>query len=126
MPDSSQNELTITPMKKIEAVIKEGYVDAVRKALDTAGFSSMTIYPVRGRGASGGLELEWRAGTYKVDFLHKMMLMIVVREAHYRQVVDIIVDVCKDDPTGGAGKIFVSTVDEVIRIRTGEANAEAL
>jgi nitrogen regulatory protein P-II 1 len=113
-------------MKKIEAVIKEGYVDAVREALDQAGFSSMTIYPVRGRGASGGLELEWRAGTYKVDFLHKMMLMIVVPESRYRQVVEIIVQVCKDDPTGGAGKIFVSTVDEVIRIRTGEANIEAL
>jgi len=113
-------------MKKIEAVIKEGYVEAVREALDQAGFSSMTIYPVRGRGASGGLELEWRAGTYKVDFLHKMMLMIVVPESRYRQVVDIIVQVCKDDPTGGAGKIFVSTVAEVIRIRTGESNIEAL
>ena len=120
MPDSNES------MKKIEAVIKEGYVDAVRKALDSAGFSSMTVYPVRGRGASGGIELEWRAGTYKVDFLHKVMLMIVVKSEHYRQVVDIIVDVCKDDPTTGAGKIFVSTVDEVIRIRTGESNRDAL
>lgn len=120
MPDSNGS------MKKIEAVIKEGYLDAVRKALDIAGFSSMTVYPVRGRGASGGIELEWRAGTYKVDFLHKVLLMIVVKEEHYRQVVDIIVNVCKDDLTAGAGKIFVSTVDEVIRIRTGESNREAL
>jgi nitrogen regulatory protein P-II 1 len=113
-------------MKKIEAIIKEEYVDAVRKALDTAGFSSMTVYPVRGRGASGGLELEWRAGTYKVDFLHKVMLMLVVRDDFYKVAVEIIVDVCKEDPTGGAGKIFVSPVDEVIRIRTGERNTEAL
>lgn len=113
-------------MKKIEAVIKEDHVDAIRKALDTAGFSSMTIYPVRGRGASGGMELEWRAGTYKVDFMQKVMLMLVVRDDFYKVAVEIIEEVCKADPTGGAGKIFVSTVDEVIRIRTGERNTEAL
>jgi nitrogen regulatory protein P-II 1 len=119
-------EYRVSGMKKIEAVIKEEYIDAVRKALDTAGFSSMTIYPVRGRGSSGGMELEWRAGTYKVDFLHKVMLMLVVKEEWYKVAINIIVDVCKDDSTGGAGKIFVSTVDEVIRVRTGEYNTEAL
>jgi nitrogen regulatory protein P-II 1 len=119
-------EYKVSGMKKIEAVIKEEYVDAVRQALEIAGFSSMTIYPVRGRGASGGMELEWRAGTYKVNFLHKVMLMLVVKEDWYKVAIEIIVDVCKDDLTGGAGKIFVSTVDEVIRIRTGEANTEAL
>jgi nitrogen regulatory protein PII len=61
-----------------------------------------------------------------VDFLHKIVLMLVVKDEDYRMVVDIIVDVCKSDLTGGAGKIFVSTVDEVIRIRTGERNEDAL
>ena len=113
-------------MKRIEAVIKEEYVEPVKVALEKAGFPSMTIYPVRGRGASGGLELEWRAGTYKVDFLHKVMLMLVTKDEYYKVAVEVIMDVCKDDPTGGAGKIFVSPVDEVFRIRTGERNTEAL
>ncbi len=113
-------------MKRIEAIIKEENLDAVKEALDAAGFVGMTVYNVRGRGTSGGMSLEWRAGTYKVDFLHKIALVLVVKEADYRQVVDIIVDVCKADLTGGAGKIFVSTVDEVIRIRTGERDENAL
>lgn len=113
-------------MKRIEAIIKEEQLPAVKDALEAAGYTGMTIFPVRGRGTGGGLELEWRAGKYKVDFLHKMMLMLVVKDEYYKVVVEIIVDVCKEDQTGGAGKIFVSTVDEVIRIRTGERNTEAL
>lgn len=114
-------------MKKIEAIIKEENLDAVKEALDAAGFVGMTIYGVKGRGKQGGMMLQWRAGTYKVDFLHKVMLMLVVKEADYPRVVEIIREVCsKSDISGGAGKIFVSTVDEVIRIRTGEKNELAL
>lgn len=113
-------------MKRIEAVIKEEHLDEVKAALDVAGFSGMTIYHVKGRGSSGGLELEWRAGKYKVDFLHKIMLLLVVKDEDYRRAVDIIIDVCRSDATGGAGKIFVSTVDEVFRIRTGERDSDAL
>ncbi len=113
-------------MKRIEAVIKEENLDAVKDALDKAGFAGMTVFNAKGRGTSGGINLEWRAGTYKVDFLHKIVLMLVVKDEDYRKVVDIVVEVCKSDLTGGAGKIFVSTVDEVIRIRTGERDNEAL
>ncbi len=113
-------------MKKIEAIIKEENLDAVKDALEAAGFIGMTVYSVKGRGMGGGITLEWRAGTYKVDFLHKIMLMIVVPESDYQKVVDIIVEICRADVASGAGKIFVSTVDEVIRIRTGERNEAAL
>jgi nitrogen regulatory protein P-II 1 len=113
-------------MKRIEAVIKEEQLDAVKEALDAAGFVGMTVCPVKGRGTSGGINLAWRAGTYRVDFLHKILLMLVVKDADYGKVVDIIIEVCKTDLTGGAGKIFVSTVDEVIRIRTGERNEDAV
>jgi nitrogen regulatory protein P-II 1 len=113
-------------MKKIEAVIKPEHLDAVKEALTEAGFVGMTVFPVKGRGTKGGITLEWRASTYTVDLLSKMMLMLVVKEADYRKAVAIIVNVCQADSTGGAGKIFVSTVDEVIRIRTGERNEAAL
>jgi nitrogen regulatory protein P-II 1 len=113
-------------MKRIEAIIKEENLDTVKSALDAAGFAGMTIFNCRGRGTSGGINLEWRAGTYRVDFLHKMMLMLVVKDDDAPKVIDIIVNVCREDQTGGAGKIFVSPVEEVIRIRTGERNENAL
>ena len=113
-------------MKKIEAIIKEENLNAVKEALEEAGFMEMTVYPVRGRGTKGGIALEWRAGPYKVDFLHKVMMMVVVKDEDYPKVVDIVVKVCRSDQTGGAGKIFISTIDEVIRIRTGERDELAL
>ncbi len=113
-------------MKKIEAIIKEENLDAVKESLTQAGFVGLTVYAVKGRGTGGGIQLEWRAGTYKVDLLNKLMLMLVVKEEDYQRAVDIIIRECQSDHTGGAGKIFVSTVDEVIRIRTGERNDAAL
>ncbi len=112
--------------KKIEAIIKEEHLHPVKEALEKAGYMEMTVFPVKGRGTKGGVSLEWRAGPYKVDFLNKVLLMIVVHERNAHDVVHIISRVCKSDPAGGAGKIFVSTVDEIIRIRTGEKNEFAL
>jgi len=113
-------------MKKIEAVIKEEHLDEVKEALSEAGFVSMTVSAVKGRGTRGGIQLEWRAGSYRVDFLAKIMVMLVVKDEDVKPVCDVIVNVCRKDPTGGAGKIFVSTVDEVIRIRTGERDNDVL
>ncbi|MBY0403484.1 MAG: P-II family nitrogen regulator, partial [Cyanobacteria bacterium] len=64
-------------MKKIEAIFPEEQLDTVKKELDAAGFVGMTLYYVKGRGHQGGILLEWRAGTYQVDFLPKVLLMIV-------------------------------------------------
>ncbi len=113
-------------MKRIEAIIKEENLDPVKSALDEAGFTGMTVLNCRGRGTGGGINLEWRAGTYKVDLLHKLMLILVVKDDQVGTVTDIIIAQCKEDATSGAGKIFVSPVDEVIRIRTNERNEDAL
>jgi nitrogen regulatory protein P-II 1 len=113
-------------MKKIEAIIKEEHLGPVKTALEAAGFVGMTITPVKGRGTSGGITLEWRAGSYQVDFLNKLLLMLVVPTDRCQQAVDLIIQHCREDASGGAGKIFISPVDEVIRIRTGERDLEAL
>lgn len=113
-------------MKRIEAIIKEENLDAVKAALETAGFVGMTVFHCRGRGKSGGISLEWRAGTYRVDLLHKIMLMLVVCDDDVPTVTALIMEMCRTDQTGGAGKIFISPVDEVIRIRTGERGESAI
>ncbi|HEY9686493.1 MAG TPA: P-II family nitrogen regulator [Coleofasciculaceae cyanobacterium] len=113
-------------MKRIEAIIKEENLDAVKAALEAAGFIGLTVFNCRGRGTGGGINLEWRAGTYKVDLLHKIMLMMIVKDHETTTVTDIILEVCKVDATSGAGKIFISPVEEVIRIRTNERNEDAL
>jgi nitrogen regulatory protein P-II 1 len=113
-------------MKKLEAIIKEELLEEVKEALDGAGFKGMTVLYAKGRGNSGGVELQWRAGTYKVDFLNKILLMLVVQDDACERAAQVIMEVCRVDETGGAGKIFVSTVEDVYRIRTGQRGAEAL
>ena len=113
-------------MKRIEAIIKEENLEAVKAALDANGFVGLTVLHCRGRGKSGGISLEGRAGTYRVDLLHKIMLMLVVRDEDVARVTDSIMAVCQTDPTGGAGKIFISPIEDVIRIRTGERGEEAI
>ena len=113
-------------MQRIEAIIKEECLDQVKTALEGAGFTGMTLFNCRGRGTGGGIQLEWRAGAYRVDFLHKIMLMLVVKDEDTDRVIGIIREVCKDNQAGGAGKIFVSPVTQVIRIRTGERDESAL
>jgi nitrogen regulatory protein P-II 1 len=116
----------MTCIKKIEAVVKDEQIAEIKDALEAAGFLSMTLTPVRGRGRQGGMSLEWRASTYKVDFLHRVMLTLVVKESDVQTITDILIRVCQSDVTGGGGKIFISPVDEVIRIRTGERGIDAL
>lgn len=113
-------------MKRIEAIIKEEHLDGVKTALDANGIVGLTISHCRGRGKSGGISLEGRAGTYRVDLLHKVMIMLVVRDEDVTKVTDSIMTVCQTDPTGGAGKIFISPIDDVIRIRTGERGEAAI
>jgi nitrogen regulatory protein P-II 1 len=112
-------------MKKIEAVIREEKMQEVRLALEEAGFMGMTVFDAKGRGAQGGISLQWRVGDYRIDLLPKKMIMLVVKDQDYQKVVDII---CQINKTGAAGdgKIFISTVEEVIRIRTKECGEEAL
>jgi nitrogen regulatory protein P-II 1 len=115
----------IFKVKKIEAVVREEKVQELRVALEEQGFTGMTIADVKGRGAQGGISLQWRVGEYKIELLPKKMLMIVVKDSDCEKVADIICQITKSG-NAGDGKIFISTVDEVIRIRTGETGEKAL
>ena len=112
-------------MKKIEAIIREEKLQEIRVALEEASFMSMTVFDVKGRGAQGGVSLQWRVGEYRIELLPKKMIMLVVKDEDCKKVVDII---CKISQSGAAGdgKIFISTIDEVIRVRTGESGEIAL
>ena len=112
-------------MKKIEAIIREEKLQEIRIALEEAGFVGMTVFDVKGRGAQGGISLQWRVGDYRIDLLPKKMIMLVVKDQDCKKVTDII---CKVGQSGAAGdgKIFISTIDEVIRVRTEECGEKAL
>ncbi len=112
-------------MKKIEAIIRPEKLDEVKKALEDKGFVGMTISDVRGRGRQKGITLQWRAGEYRVDFLSKAKIQLVVDDAEKEKVINAILDVARTGKVGD-GKIFVYPVDEVIRVRTGERGKEAI
>jgi nitrogen regulatory protein P-II 1 len=112
-------------MKKIEAIIRPEKLEELREALDAGGFHGMTVTEVRGRGAQKGITLEWRVGEYKVEFLPKIKLELVINEKDLKTVVGIINKVCSSGNIGD-GKIFVYTIDEVIRVRTGESGLTAI
>ena len=112
-------------MKRIDAVIKPLKLDEVRASVVALGVSGLTIFEVNGFGRQKGHTEMYRGTEYSVDFLPKILLSVVVPEALVEAVVDAIV---KSARTGkiGDGKIFVSSLDEVIRIRTGERGANAI
>ena len=112
-------------MKKIEAIIKPFKLDEVKEALQSIGIQGMTLSEVKGFGRQKGHTELYRGAEYKVDFLPKIQLEVVVSDADAPKVLEAIQ---KTASTGkiGDGKIFVSSVDEVIRIRTGETGANAI
>ena len=112
-------------MKKIEAIIRPEKLEELREALDAGGFHGMTVTEVRGRGAQKGITLEWRVGEYKVEFLPKIKLELVINEKDLKTVIGIINKICSSGNIGD-GKIFVYTIDEVIRVRTGESGLTAI
>ena len=112
-------------LKKIEAIIREDKIADVKDALTEIGIVGMNMFEIRGHGRQGGIKLAGRSGTYQVDMLPKMQLNIVVSE---RNLEDTIAAVLKSAYTGepGDGLIFISPVEEVIRIRTKERGQEAV
>ncbi|PJA33181.1 MAG: transcriptional regulator [Zetaproteobacteria bacterium CG_4_9_14_3_um_filter_53_7] len=112
-------------MKKIEAVIKPFKIDDVKDALGEIGIAGMTITEVKGHGRQKGHTELYRGAEYVVDFVPKVKVEIVVSDDRLDECVNAI---CEAASTGkvGDGKIFVSTVDQAIRIRTGERDDEAL
>ena len=112
-------------MKKIEAVIKPFKLDEVREALSELGVSGLTVIEVKGFGRQKGHTELYRGAEYVVDFLPKIKVEVVVPAGLLDTAVEAII---KAAHTGkiGDGKIFISTVEQVIRIRTGEVNENAL
>ncbi len=112
-------------MIKIEAVIRQEKLDAVKDALEAKGVHSMTIEDVQGRGRQKGIELEWRVGKYHVEFLPKIKLEMICKDDECESIIDTI---CQAAGTGevGDGKIFISEIKDIIRIRTGERGEKAI
>jgi len=112
-------------MKKVEAIIKPFKLDEVKESLSEIGVHGMTVTEVKGFGRTGGKKEVYRGSAYVVDFVPKVKLEIIVPEDSLRQVINAIVEAAKTGRIGD-GKIFVSSVDEVIRIRTGETGEDAI
>lgn len=112
-------------MKKIEAIIRPEALEDLREALDTKGISGMTVTEVRGRGHQKGITLEWRVGEYRVEFMPKTKVEIVVEDKQVEAVIDTITEVCSSGNVGD-GKIFILPVEEVVKIRTKEKGLKAL
>ena len=105
--------------KKIEAIIRSEKLNPVKSALEEIGVLGITVYEVHGRGEQKGLEFTHRAGKYRVDLLPKTKIEIVVNDTDLQKVIDTVIAAARTGDIGD-GKIFVSPVDKVIRIRTGE------
>jgi len=112
-------------VKKIEAIIKPFRLDDVREALSNIGIAGMTVTEVKGFGRQKGHTELYRGAEYVVDFLPKVKLEVVVAESQVEQCIDTIIQAARTGKIGD-GKIFVTAVEKVIRIRTGEVNEEAI
>jgi nitrogen regulatory protein P-II 1 len=112
-------------MKKIEAIIREEKLNDVKKALYEIGIVGMNVIEIRGHGREGGIELLGRSGSYRVDLLPKVQINIVLSDHNVSKTIDTICEAAHTGETGD-GLIFVTPVDEIIRIRTGERGRDAL
>ena len=112
-------------MKKIEAIIKPHKLDEVKDRLRQIGVAGMTVSEVKGFGRTGGKTEVYRGSTYVVDFVPKVRLEIVVKDSLAADVVQAIAAEAKTGKIGD-GKIFVTNVEEALRIRTGERGEEAI
>ena len=112
-------------MKKIEAIIRPEKVDEVRRAIEAAGYPGITITQVEGHGKQKGVTRQWRGEVYRVDLLPKTKIEIVASDKDQEKIISAITKVAGTNSVGD-GKIFVSNIDESIRIRTGERGEKAL
>jgi len=112
-------------MKKVEAIIKPFKLDEVKEALQDIGVQGLTVSEVKGFGRQKGHTELYRGAEYVVDFLPKIKLEVVVSDGDAAKVVEAVQNAAKTGRIGD-GKIFVSSVENVIRIRTGESGANAI
>ena len=112
-------------MKRIIAVIREEMFDNVKLALLAAGCEGMNVSTVKGRGRQLGVKESYRGSSYCIDLIPKTRVELIVNEEDLEDIIDIIIDSARTGDVGD-GKIFVSDVEEVIRIRTGERGTKAV
>ena len=112
-------------MKRVEAVIKPFKLEDVKDALAEIGITGMTVSEVKGYGRQKGHSELYRGAEYVVDFLPKIKMEMVVSEDMVEQTVNTIVEAARTGKIGD-GKIFVSDIEKIIRIRTGEEDSEAI
>jgi nitrogen regulatory protein P-II 1 len=112
-------------MKKIDAIIRHYKLEDVKNALIEKGIAGMTVSEVRGFGRQRGHREQYRGAEYAVDFLPKVKIEVVVNDAEVDGAVETIVASARTGKVGD-GKIFVTSIDKVVRIRTAETGAEAI
>jgi len=112
-------------MKKVEAIIKPFKLDEVKDALGEIGIQGMTVSEVKGFGRTGGKKEVYRGSAYVVDFVPKVKLEVVVADSQVSQVIEAVEKAAKTGRIGD-GKVFVTTVEEAVRIRTGERGEDAV
>ncbi len=112
-------------MKKIEAIIKPFKLDEVKEALQDVGIQGLSVIEVKGFGRQKGHTELYRGAEYVVDFLPKVKIEVVVNDDMVEPAIDAIIVAARTDKIGD-GKIFVSPVEQVIRIRTGEIGEDAV
>ena len=112
-------------MKLVTAIVKPFTLDDVKTALEQHGILGMTVSEVQGYGRQKGHTEVYRGAEYSVDFVPKVRIEVVVDESVVDTVVEVIVDAARTGKIGD-GKVWVSTVDSVVRVRTGERGADAL
>jgi nitrogen regulatory protein P-II 1 len=112
-------------MKKIEAIIRPFKLDDVREALSEMGVKGMTLTEVKGYGRQKGHTEVYRGSEYKIDFLPKIKLEVIARDEQVDKIVSTIIKTARTGQVGD-GKIFISPVEDVIRIRTDESGDDAL
>ncbi|MEK6727812.1 MAG: P-II family nitrogen regulator [Candidatus Omnitrophota bacterium] len=112
-------------MKRIEAIIRPEKLDAVRSALEKAGCGGLMISEIEGHGKQKGVVQQWRGEKYRVEILPKLKIEIVVKDTDVERITKTIIDNVKTGEIGD-GKIFISNIENAIRIRTGEKGEIAI
>ena len=112
-------------MKRIEAIIRPEKVQVVKEALIDMGHAGLTVFNVQGHGTQLGISQQWRGHEYSVDLLPKVAIVVVAHDHEVQDIVDVITRIARTDRIGD-GKIFVTPIEQVIRVRTGETGSEAL
>jgi nitrogen regulatory protein P-II 1 len=112
-------------MKRIEAIIRPDKLEAVKDAFTSLGHAGLTVTEVKGHGIQKGITQQWRGQEYSIDLLPKVSVVAVVNDHEVADVIESIAAAAKTDRIGD-GKIFVSPIEQVVRIRTGEMGTDAL